>query len=341
MNICRILISAVLLLTTCSGWSAESVVSRADRDWQAYESATTAQPPKPIKEMSRLELAQHREARLLRLRELGLAFIEKHPQDPRRWSIVHRFSIQIPKFVREWGPLNAEGIPDQPVVDEVAAAAWKLKMAELKAAMAKATDLPEEVQNFLAGAAERESNRKSFFTKWQSGKEMARDFTMHAMSGEEVKLADYRGKVVVLDFWAPWCGPCKAAMPHVQEIASRYKSQGVVVVASCTNDTRENFEKWVKENQASYPDIIWAFDPAGKGEERASKVLYDTPGIPCQFVIDRDGRVVDVVLGYLEGEVILDAALARAGIKVDAAILAQAEADQKKRQGSPNFRQRR
>jgi thiol-disulfide isomerase/thioredoxin len=160
---------------------------------------------------------------------------------------------------------------------------------------------------------------------------MAPDFTTQDINGKPVKLSDYRGKVVVLDFWATWCGPCIASMPHTQEVAKTYKDQGVVVLGSCTSDTREKFEEWVKANQAKYPDFIFSHDAAERKPERASAKLYGVGGIPQQFIIDREGRIAASVTGYLKGEVILDGALAKAGIKVDPAIVAQAEVDLKKR----------
>jgi len=156
---------------------------------------------------------------------------------------------------------------------------------------------------------------------------LAPDFTTTTLDGKPVKLSDFKGKVVILDFWATWCGPCMVAMPHTQEVAAQYKDQGVVVLGSCTSDTRDKFESWVKANQSKYPDILWSHDPAERGNDRASYKLYGVSGIPTQFIIDREGRIVDIVIGYKKGEVILDASLAKAGVKVDAAILEKARAD--------------
>jgi peroxiredoxin len=160
---------------------------------------------------------------------------------------------------------------------------------------------------------------------------MAPDFTTTDLAGKPVRLSDYRGKVVVLDFWATWCGPCLSSMPHTQEVAAKYKDQGVVVLGSCTSDARDKFETWVKANQAKYPDFIFSHDPAERGADRASAKLYGVGGIPQQFIIDRAGRIAATVTGYLAGEVLLDAALARAGILVAPEILAKAAIDAKKR----------
>jgi thiol-disulfide isomerase/thioredoxin len=159
----------------------------------------------------------------------------------------------------------------------------------------------------------------------------APDFMTTDINGKTVKISDFKGKVIILDFWAPWCGPCIASMPHTNEVAATYKDQGVVVLGSCTSDSRANFEKWVKTNQEKYPDFIFSHDAAERTPDRASRKLYGVSGIPTQFIIDREGKLAAISIGYLPGEVLLDAALAKAGIKVDAAILAKAVEDRKKR----------
>ena len=159
----------------------------------------------------------------------------------------------------------------------------------------------------------------------------APDFKATDASGKEVKISDFRGKVVILDFWATWCGPCLASMPHTQEVAAHYQDQGVVVVASCTSDSRRAFETWIKRNAEKYPNINFSHDPEEKSVNRASHRLYGVGGIPQQFIIDREGKIVALVTGYLKGEAILDAALAKAGITVDPALVAKGARDLEKR----------
>jgi peroxiredoxin len=163
---------------------------------------------------------------------------------------------------------------------------------------------------------------------------MAPDFGMTDAAGKNVRLSDFKGQVVVLDFWATWCGPCIASMPHTQTVAQTYKNQGVVVLGSCTSDARAAFEKWVAANQAKYPDFVFAHDAAERKPERASFNLYGVSGIPTQFVIGRDGRIVATVIGYLPGEVLLEGALAKAGINVAPEIVAKAAVDKQKRDAS-------
>jgi|UniRef100_UPI00404AD8B1 thiol-disulfide isomerase/thioredoxin len=156
----------------------------------------------------------------------------------------------------------------------------------------------------------------------------APDFLMQDVAGNEVRLSDFKGKVVILDFWATWCGPCIASMPHTNELAAKYKDQGVVVLGAGTSDKIAKFQEWIPQNQSKYPDIRFAYDLNEREslnfEDRASAKLYHVVGIPTQFVIGRDGKITGVVVGYDgENDARAELALAAAGVKVDAAILAQ------------------
>jgi len=150
---------------------------------------------------------------------------------------------------------------------------------------------------------------------------VAPDFASKDLGGKEVKLSDYKGKVVVLDFWATWCGPCRQSLPHTQEVAHKVKDQGVVVLAVCTSDTRDKFEEFVKANRATYPDIVFTCDPNVRGSanyaERASTKHYRVSGIPTQFIIGKDGKIAGGLVGYSTGDKRLEATLERLGVKMD------------------------
>ncbi|GAB4464422.1 MAG: hypothetical protein OHK0029_34340 [Armatimonadaceae bacterium] len=124
----------------------------------------------------------------------------------------------------------------------------------------------------------------------------APDFTAHDLEGKPVKLSDLRGKVVVLDFWATWCGPCLASMPHTNEVAKQFKDQGVVVLAVNVWDEPDAFKSWVPNNSEKYDTIRFVLDPNGKSNDVA-KSLYNVSGIPTQYVVSDKGIVLASFLG--------------------------------------------
>jgi thiol-disulfide isomerase/thioredoxin len=143
----------------------------------------------------------------------------------------------------------------------------------------------------------------------------APDFVSKDPTGQEIRLGNIKNKIVVLDFWATWCGPCMKSMPHVQEVAKKFKDQDVVVLAVCTSDTRANFTKWVQAKRAVHPNISFTCDPNERGsatyDQRAAQKLYGVEGIPTQFVIGKDGKIAATFVGYQEGDDRLGKALAK------------------------------
>ena len=125
----------------------------------------------------------------------------------------------------------------------------------------------------------------------------APDFTVNDKSGKPVKLSDYKGKVVVVDFWATWCGPCQMSLPHTNEVAKQFAGKNVVVLAVCVSDTQAAFDGWLPKHP-EYDAITFAFDPAKRGGPPGSGRLYHVSGIPTQYVIGKDGKVVTAFVGY-------------------------------------------
>ncbi|MBS1724284.1 MAG: TlpA family protein disulfide reductase [Armatimonadetes bacterium] len=146
---------------------------------------------------------------------------------------------------------------------------------------------------------------------------MAPNFVAQKWGGGDLKLSDYRGKVVILDFWATWCGPCQESMPHVESVFKKVKSKGVAVIGVCVWDDKSAYEEWVPQNKSKYT-FQFAFDPAGKDTAKSiASSMFNVNGIPTTYIIGKDGKVVDSVVGYEEGDKRVEAALAKAGVKVD------------------------
>ena len=118
---------------------------------------------------------------------------------------------------------------------------------------------------------------------------VAPEFALPGTDGE-VKLSDYKGKVVYLDFWASWCSPCKDSFPWMNEMQAKYKDQGVVFIAINVERKREKADDFLKTTPA---DFIIAFDGKGKTPQE-----YDVMGMPSAFVIGKDGSVLHSHIGF-------------------------------------------
>jgi len=118
------------------------------------------------------------------------------------------------------------------------------------------------------------------------------DFTLKDVDGKDVRLADYRGKVVLLDFWATWCVPCKIEIPIFIDLYNRYKAQGFAVVSIVLLDRFTNAKPYATKMQMNYP--VLDGDPQQDKIDDAYGPLF---GLPMSFLIGRDGRLCQKHLG--------------------------------------------
>ena len=124
----------------------------------------------------------------------------------------------------------------------------------------------------------------------------APDFQLNDLAGSTFNLKDVKGKVVILDFWASWCPPCKMELPHFQALYDKYKDKGLVVIGiSMDRISPAQIGSFVKANGMTYPVLV------------ATQDVIDSYGgikdIPTTFVISRKGRIIKKFVGYQSKEV--------------------------------------
>ena len=132
------------------------------------------------------------------------------------------------------------------------------------------------------------SERIAAFKKTQEGVE-AQDFTQPDVDGKMVKLSDYRGKYVLIDFWASWCAPCRRENPNLLRVYEQYKSKGFEVLG-VSLDKAADKAKWLKA--IADDKLTWKQVADLKGWENAAAAQYDVKAIPMNFLIDPSGKII-------------------------------------------------
>jgi thiol-disulfide isomerase/thioredoxin len=110
------------------------------------------------------------------------------------------------------------------------------------------------------------------------------DFTMKDLDGKDVALSSFKGKVILLNFWATWCGPCKAEIPGFVELQQQFGSE-LVIVGYSVDDTADKARAFAQEYKINYPVLL------GEGREDVQEAYGPIYGIPASFLIAKDGRV--------------------------------------------------
>ena len=117
--------------------------------------------------------------------------------------------------------------------------------------------------------------------------QLAPDFTLPGLTSTALSLSDLRGRVVLLDFWASWCAPCRATMPSLEALAARYKDEGVVLVGVSLDRTAEDATSYLRASGSSRLVALWG----SLAQAREVARVYEIVGIPHTFVIDRQGII--------------------------------------------------
>jgi thiol-disulfide isomerase/thioredoxin len=120
-----------------------------------------------------------------------------------------------------------------------------------------------------------------------AGKAAPLGFTLKDMNGVDVKLAAFKGKPIVLNFWATWCGPCRAEIPSLVELQKQYGDEGqdVVILGISVDDPVEKLKPYASQMKMNYPVLV------GNGRDDVQDAFGPLWGIPVTVFIDRDGRI--------------------------------------------------
>ncbi len=116
------------------------------------------------------------------------------------------------------------------------------------------------------------------------------DFTLSDLSGRKVSLSSFKGKLVVLSFWATWCGPCKQEIPSVEALYRKLSSEGFTVVAVDVGEKAQDVAAFVKSYNMTFPVLLDA-----DGQVAST---YDAGSIPTNYIVSRDGKLLARVVGY-------------------------------------------
>ncbi len=126
----------------------------------------------------------------------------------------------------------------------------------------------------------------------------AANFSLKSVDGKAVKLSDYKGKIVILDFWATWCPPCRKGIPDLISIQNQFKKDVIVIGISVDTQTKADVPGFVKNYGINYPVVY--FD---------DKVVQDYGGIsaiPTSFVVDKNGNIADQHVGLVSKDVFVN-----------------------------------
>ena len=138
-------------------------------------------------------------------------------------------------------------------------------------------------------------------SKESDGGYTAPAFTLADLSDQRVSLKDYRGKIILLDFWATWCAPCRQSIPELVDLQKRYRNEGVVILGISMDDPQQFNNRYLmafKEKFRINYTVLRA-----NGQVAIDYFGGSNMAIPTMFVVNREGKIVDKFVGFMPGRV--------------------------------------
>ena len=254
-------------------FSSSLIAATGDAEWKKVEEAIAAIKKPKEKPRSREEAITYLKAGLKEFDSARAAAMKVSTNHPARWSAAV-FNSRMEK---------TRGIVGAPPVEDL--------QPELEA-LVKSSDASAEDK----AVAERALKTIKTMAELKS-KPLELKFT--AVDGREVDLAKMRGKVVLIDFWATWCGPCVAELPNVLKAYTELHPKGFEIVGISLDSDKTKLEKFLKDKGMEWPQF---FD--GKGWKNEISSGFDIHSIPAMWLVDKKGMVVDTAArGGLEEKV--------------------------------------
>ena len=151
----------------------------------------------------------------------------------------------------------------------------------------------------FAGIHTARKNRVAGSVSGELRGQVAPDFELPSLDGKNMKLSDFRGKAVLLNFWATWCGPCKIEMPWFVQLQKEYGPQGFQIIGVAMDDaSTEDIAKFARQMGVNYPILL--------GKEAVGQSYGGVNVLPTTFFVDRDGKLVAREFGLQSRSVFVD-----------------------------------
>lgn len=147
------------------------------------------------------------------------------------------------------------------------------------------------VTTFSLACGESGANNKDNIAVSDNTKKAAPDFSLEDINGKVVKLSDFKNKIVIIDFWATWCPPCRKGIPDLIELQNDYKKDLVIIGISLDRETKKDVPGFVKNYGINYPIVY--------GNQEVSQKYGGIQAIPTSFIIDKKGYIVETYVGLV------------------------------------------